>query len=331
MKNLLLTLLFVTSSVFAIPEAQFRSIYYSEVIPFFKAQTTSSFSNYQGKKVFYSHFQKEGNQKVLVVFPGRSEPRLKYAELMWDLKNAGFDIFVIDHQGQGDSDRALKDTHKGYVRKFHDYEADVDQWMNEVVYKAAGDRPVYLLAHSMGGTIAARYLAYYPHRIKKVLLSAPMMQVNTAPYSETTARLLARALVISGKATQYAPDRGPYVADEDTFEVNEVTSSPERFEATKFLFVQYPELTIGGPTTRWVLESLLSTKAIDQLATKIKIPVLLYQSGKDQIVFSGRQDKFCLKGADCTKVTFPDAQHEILQEKDVIRDEAMAKMLEFFQ
>ena len=331
MKNLILTLLFVTSSAFAIPEAEFRSIYYSEVIPFFKAQDVQKFSNYQGKKVFYSHYQKAGNQKVLVVFPGRSEPRLKYAELFWDLRDSGFDLFVIDHQGQGDSDRALRDTHKGYVRKFGDYVRDADQWMNEVVYKAAGDRPVYLLAHSMGGTIAAHYLAHYSHHIKKVLLSAPMMQVNTAPYSENTARLLTRVLIGVGKATKYAPDRGPYRPDEDTFEANEVTSSPERFEATKFLFVQYPELTVGGPTTRWVLESLLSTKTIDQLAAKIKIPVLMYQSGKDQIVFPGRQDKFCSQGPDCTKIAFPEAQHEILQEKDVIRDVAMQKMLEFFQ
>jgi lysophospholipase len=331
MKNLILTLLFVTTSAFAVPEAQFRSIYYSEVIPFFKTQESGSFSNFQGKKVFYSRYQKAGNQKVLVVFPGRTEPRLKYAEFFYDLQNAGFDIFVIDHQGQGDSDRALIDTHKGYVRKFGDYVKDTNQWMNEVVYKAAGDRPIYLLAHSMGGTIATHYLANYSHHIKKVLLTAPMMQVNTAPYTENTARLLTRVLIAVGKATKYAPDRGPYVPDEDTFEANDVTSSPERFEATKYLFVQFPQLTVGGPTTRWVLESLLSTKTIDALASKIKIPVLMYQARKDQIVFPGRQDQFCANSSNCTKISFPESQHEIFQEKDYIRDPAMKTMLDFFQ
>ena len=42
---------------------------------------------------------------MLVISPGQGEPALKYAELVYDLKDTGYDIFVIDHRGQGASDR----------------------------------------------------------------------------------------------------------------------------------------------------------------------------------------------------------------------------------
>jgi lysophospholipase len=52
----------------------------------------------------------------------------------------------------------------------------------------------------------------------------------------------------------------------------------------KALFVTMPSLALGGPTSRWVAQSLKTPKRIDTLAEKIKIPLIMLQSGLDLIV-----------------------------------------------
>jgi lysophospholipase len=99
----------------------------------------------------------------------------------------------------------------------------------------------------------------------------------------------------------------------------------------KALFVDSPELALGGPTARWVSQSLKTTKKIDSLASKIQIPLLMFQSGLDLIVQPGRQNSFCQKNANCRKVEFANGHHEILQETDDIRNQALNEIKIFLR
>lgn len=318
-------------SALAIPEANFFEVWRQEVIPHFNQANQRSFTNFQGLKLNYYSLVNPDNKKTLVILPGRTEPALKYAEVVYDLKDLGFNVFILDHQGQGNSDRLVKDSHKGYVKHFIDYARDLSDWMDEVVIPETQNQERYLLAHSMGGAIATLYLAYGKPVFKKALLSSPMMEIDTKPYKENIGRLLTGVLVTAGMGKAYAPDRGPYVSANDTFEKNDVTHSLVRFEASRYLFMTWPELALGGPTNRWVHQSLKATKKIDTLAEKIQIPVLMFQSEKDLIVMPGRQNSFCSKTPLCRMVKFEGAYHEILQESDVIRNRAMGELKNFFQ
>lgn len=322
---------FVMQLAHAVPEKTFSKNWHSDVAPYFAQGFKGTFVNSQGMKLNYHAFVSSTNKKTLVILPGRTEPALKYAEVIFDLRDLGCNIFILDHQGQGGSERLLKDTQKGHVRFFSDYVKDFTAWMNEVVIPESKDQERFILAHSMGGTVATHYLARHHDVFNKAVLSSPMMEVNTKPYQEDVALALTSALILAFQGTKYAPDRGPYIPEEDTFEKNEVTHSRARFDMAKAIFLAWPEYVVGGPTNKWVNQSLIATRTIDSLAAKIHTPILMFQSGMDLIVKLPRQDAFCRKSANCKKVHFATAHHEILQETDDLRNKAMSELKDFLK
>ena len=329
LKLLLIIGLYLTQSAQAIPEVGYEVNWKNEVAPYFAQGHQRSLYNRQGLKLNFYSFTSHSNIKTLVILPGRTEPAIKYAELVYDLKDQGYNIYILDHQGQGESDRLLKDSHKGHVRHFNDYVEDFSDWMSEVVVPETINQKRYLLAHSMGGTIATLYLSKQNEVFKKAILSGPMMQINTKPYSETIGRALTAILVGAGIGKKYAPGKGPYLPSEDTFENNEATHSVVRFNMAKNLFLEMPELMLGGPTNKWVHQSLIVTKNINRLSSNIKIPLLLLQSGKDLIVKPARQISFCGAISNCRLIHYATAYHEIFQETDEVRNEALREIQNF--
>jgi lysophospholipase len=331
LKIFILISLFITQSAQAIPEASFELNWQNEVAPYFARGHQRTFHNRQGLKLNYYSFTSHSNLKTLVVLPGRTEPAIKYAELVYDLKDQGYNIYILDHQGQGASDRRLNDLHKGYVKHFSDYVQDFSDWLEEVVIPETINQERFLLAHSMGGTIATLYLAKSNEVFKKAILTSPMMQIDTKPYTEPVGRALTSLLVGVGLGKKYAPGKGPYIHAEDTFEHNEVTHSTMRFNMSKNIFLTWPELILGGPTNRWVNQSLKITKNINSLSDKIRIPLLLLQSGKDLVVKPARQTLFCGAISNCQLIHFTNAYHEIFQESDEIRNKAMRETISFLE
>lgn len=328
--KMFLGLLLLTTSLWAIPEKDFPEAWIGKAIPHFQKMSSADLINAQGMKIHHYHLIKKENAKTLVIVPGRTEPSIKYAELIYDLRNDGFNIFIIDHQGQGESTRLLRDSNKGHVLNFNDYVRDMDQWMKEIVLPLSKGQPLYLLAHSMGGAISTKYMAKNPKLFVKAVLTSPMMQMNTKPYPEKIAKYYSELLVTIGKGEDYAPDRGPYIPEEDRFEGNEHTHSEVRHSAAKYMFVSWPGLAVEGPSVLWVNRALKATEKIHLEGKKIETPILLLQAGQDLIVKNDRQNTFC-SNAKCTMIKFPDANHEILQESDEMRNKAMKEIHAFLR
>ena len=74
-----------------------------------------------------------GRKGTVCLFPGRAEFIEKYFETVRDLRARGFAVATLDWRGQGGSQRALRNPRKGYVRRFSDYEIDLETFMHEVV------------------------------------------------------------------------------------------------------------------------------------------------------------------------------------------------------
>jgi lysophospholipase len=72
-----------------------------------------------------------------------------------------------------------------------------------------------------------------------------------------------------------------------------------------------------------------------QAAQQVARPVLLLNGGQDTVVLTAAQQAFCAQvnakqvGA-CTGVTWPEARHGLLVEKDAWRNAALHQMLTFF-
>lgn len=318
-----LLLLILSLPCFAIPERDYATVWMRDVLEPLDSVPAREFTNAQGIKIRYRVYRRGKGLPNIVVSPGRTEPMKKYFELVHDIPNANF--YLIDHQGQGESERLLADPEKGYVRHFSDYVNDFAQFMEAHVFPATQGEKLYLIAHSMGAAIATRYLDRNPRAFDKIAFSSPMFDIYTEPYSRPLAVVLSKILLAAGKARDYAPDRGPYVPEEDIPGVNNVTHSEARIEANKWLFLEQ-ELTVAGPTVRWVSEALSGTSKIYKVGRKVMAPVLLFQAGLDEIVKPTPQIKFCALAPSCKLVPVPGAFHEVLQEVDPIRDGVLAKI-----
>src|SRR5205085_2153687 len=64
----------------------------------------------------------EGRKGTLLVLPGRTEFIEKYFEVVAELRARGFAVAMVDWRGQGLSERALKDPHRGHVASFAEYD-----------------------------------------------------------------------------------------------------------------------------------------------------------------------------------------------------------------
>ncbi|MGL5949312.1 MAG: alpha/beta fold hydrolase, partial [Aeromonas sp.] len=91
-----------------------------------------------GVKIAYAALRQSAPAPAILLVNGRVESYRKYQELAWDLWQQGYSLYLIDHRGQGRSDRLLSDPHKGYVAAFSDYVTDLKQLQREVI---APDQP----------------------------------------------------------------------------------------------------------------------------------------------------------------------------------------------
>lgn len=304
--------------------------------------THGAFPGKEKLKIVYTRFGNDaGENGCLVIVPGKGEPSLKYLEVAHDLHARGFSpIYSIDHRGQGFSDRVLPDRQKNSVRRFGDYVADLDTFVNRVVLRNPACRGHHLsmLAHSMGGAIATLYLEKLAgnNPFHKVALSSPMVKIQY-PGGRTENSVIFETWVacftpFGPSCDDYTPGEGPYNPN-SAFEGNSLTHSALRFTLKKDVDARWPALQIGGPTVRWARAAALADRQLrwPQEIRRISAPLLILQAGEDSLVDNSGQDEVCEKAAQCRLERFPGARHEILMESDSIRDHALDLLTQFLR
>lgn len=332
MKWLLLSLSILSLQTWAVPEKKLQDLIKSEIIPHFEKTEFNEFAGEKDVLLQYKIFRgprsKSAANKTLVVFNGRTEPMIKYAELIYDLRNEPFDIFIMDHRGQGFSERMVKDdSHMGYIENFNYYVQDAKKFVEEIVKKNSTGA-IHVMGHSMGGAIAALYMEKYPREFASAVLSSPMIDFYTKGIPRGITTGMTGLLALLGQGKSYAPGEKKFNQYAD-FDTNNLTTSIHRFANNNNLEVEYPTTVIRGPSVRWVNQSLKACKQSLKNAYKVETPVLLLQAGSDTIVKNRAQDKFCSQVTNCRKVVYPAARHEILQEQDEIRNQALGKIKKF--
>ena len=314
----------------AIPEKDYAQIYASKVNPFLTSGERFSFLSEDGatrlQAIRFLHPDAKG---TIVVVNGSTESCLKYGELFYDLYLQGYNITSYDHRGQGLSPHfVLSNSQIDQIDDFNLYAADLNKFVRNEMPRG-GSQNLYLLAHSMGGAVAIDYLQRYPSPFRAVVLSAPMIRINTAPYPEWLARLVMQFLHVAGQGNNYAPgkhDRDP----NEAFEANKITSSKARWQEINCIWNAHPEAVLGGPSNEWVRQALEQTCKIRKQATAVGTPTLILQAGDDEFVINPSSAELQRMFSSPKRLFFEDSKHEILMEKDMIRDAAMKATLEFY-
>ena len=264
--------------------------------------------------------------KPLVLANGRGEFIEKYAEVIRELNARGFTVWTFDWRGQGLSTRLLPNRQKGYVGTFDEYLSDWDGWMNEVVQPSLTQKP-QLLAHSMGGHLALRYLAEHPGRFERAVVIAPLVQFPVATARSLMVWIL-RFLRWVGIGRWYFV-RGDYDEAGPSFGGNRLTSDPERFQMMADCVRANPKLALGGVTIHWLVKAADSIEALYRSAHQITDPVLLIAPEDEQIVDGEASVEMMSRLPQGEVLNIKGSKHEVLFETTPIRDQFWARLDSF--
>jgi lysophospholipase len=265
-----------------------------------------------------------GRKGTVVVLQGRAEFIVKYFETVRDLRGRGFAVATFDWRGQGLSERALSDRHKGYVRNFSNYITDLEAVMEQVVLPDCPP-PYFALAHSMGAAVALRASHDGSRWFERTVLSAPMIALPAGRLTRV-AGPLARLMRMIGRGGAYVPSGDSAVTGSESFIGNVLTSDPVRYARNAAVLEQEPALGLGAPTVAWADVALRQMKQFDDPAysASIRQPILMVAAGRDDVVSTPAIETFGQNLLAGRHLILAGAKHEILQEQDHYRGQFWA-------
>jgi len=269
---------------------------------------------------------------VVVLLGGRSEFIEKYRETVDQLLARKLDVVTFDWRGQGLSDRLLPNRYKGYVGSYEDYLKDLACFMDRYVLQKA-DRPVIMLAHSMGAHVALRYLHDHPGRVGKAVLTSPLIDIAGPRILTRTVKMIVEIAARIGFKKYYATRASDLDPSRKCFAGNRLTRDPHRFQQTIQMIIDNPDVAIGGVTVGWLDATFHSIQHMmaDGYPESITTPVKMISAGGDEIVSIAAQKTICKRLPNCDFVMIPDALHELLIETDSVLEEFWAIFDEFIR
>jgi alpha-beta hydrolase superfamily lysophospholipase len=218
------------------------------------------FSARDGLRLFWHTARPEAPVAHVAVLHGYAEHLGRHQELTHALVSAGYAVHLLDMRGHGQSGGK-----RAHCDRFDDYLADLDMFLARVEAQADG-APVFLLGHSHGALVGARYLLDKPHAVRAALLLSPYFRLKLAV---SPLKIWAGKLI--GRVFPAVPMRNELKAEQLTRDVaiqNATRADP-----------LYQQIA----TPRWFTESTAAQETVLRRATEFTTPFLLLFGGSDPI------------------------------------------------
>jgi len=258
-----------------------------------------NFKGVRNSNIYYQAWLPEGNVKaVLLIVHGLGEHCGRYMNVVNHFVPLGYAVYGLDHIGHGKSE-----GQREVVERFDDYTTTLTIYYN-MVKGWQTTKPIFLLGHSMGGTIATYYLLDHQADFQGAVISAPGIKVSDSisPATITMGKILS---VIAPKAGVLALD------------VNSISRDPEVVTA----YVNDPLVFHGKTPARLAAEFVKTMQHITAEVDKITLPFIVIQSGQDKIVDpAGAQMLYDKAGSkDKTIKIYEGLYHEVFNEPERAR------------
>ena len=283
----------------------------NEVEPYLAARRETGLDErVQGQPVCFEHYRADAPKGVIVISHGFTESIAKFAESIYYMLQAGYEVWGLDHRGHGRSYRENDNPYVVHVERFEDYVEDLRHLTEKRVKATAGELPIYLFCHSMGGCVGAWTIEQYPELFRKAVLSSPMLGLSFGKIPVPVAYAFA---TLKGMGEKGKEPLSPVTAfPKETYEDSASNSRP-RFDWYYEKKLASVKLQTCAGSTRWGREAIRATWHVTspkQIA-RIRIPVLLFQAEKDSYVRNDAQDAFAAKAPTCELVKLPGLRHEL--------------------
>ncbi len=279
-----------------------------------------------GISLRYAHWQaiKRPSKGTVLILTGRTEFIEKYFETVGDLRNRGFGVLVFDWRGQGGSTRMLDNPKKGYIEDFSQYVTDFNTILENIALPDCV-APFYVLGHSTGSLVALLSEPKEKNRIQRMVLTSPMLALNSLPFRQSTLKYLCGTATVLGLGEAYV-EKGQLSMETRPFEQNKLTSDLTRFQRNREFANAHPKLVIGGATIAWIYAAC---RAMDEIAepdlrAQLSVPTLLIAAGDDHVVSTEAAEELGDYLPNAHSLVIDNAKHELLQERDEFREQLLA-------
>ena len=286
-----------------------------------------TFKNARGHDLYFGQLREHEKPLAHIVYvSGLSEFTEKTYELARDFNKASCNFSNYDRPGQGRSPRLLADAFKQHSTGI---QHSVDDLIAFCKAKVPKGEPLVLLGHSTGGLIALLAMAKEPELFKGAILTGPLLGFQN-PITYNREAYFSRLPLPNILYEKYIPAGGPWLprsAPNAPTPPEAFSGDPIRNKLHDHWMQANPQLRCGSPTFGWVKHKCQGIVELHNLKTlqKITQPVLIFTGGRDHLVRNDMIGDIAKKLKDAQLVHFQDAGHEILMEKDDIRNPLLYK------
>jgi alpha-beta hydrolase superfamily lysophospholipase len=267
------------------------------------AAIESYFTGAGGVRLFAREWRPDGEPRAgVVIVHGYAEHSGRYAHVGDALTAAGYAVSAFDLRGHGLSDGA-----RATVGSFVAYLADLRVFLDRTSASAPG-RPLFLLGHSMGGTIVALICCVSPPPVEGVLLSGAGM-INDAP------SFVRRTIVALGRLAPGLPT------------VRLASSDVSRDAAVVRAYDEDPLVYRGRIRAGMASAMFRAIRRIEEGMSDVTLPLLIMHGTADALVSpdSSRALYERAPSSDRTLRLYDGLYHEIMNEPE--RDEVLADVV----
>ena len=265
-----------------------------------------------------------GARGTVAILSGRGEFIEKYFETIRNLLDRGLSVAIFDWRGQGGSARLLRNPRKGHIDDFSLYERDFATFFTEVIDPHC-PKPWFGLAHSMGAAIALAMARAGRFPLDRLVLSSPMIALAGLK-SPRAARGFVEALDAVGLGGMFSRRAGGRIVATLPFDGNQLTSDPVRYARTASVVSAHPELGLGYPTIGWLNAAFRLMREFEDpdFPRRTLTPTLVIAAGADRVADARAAERFASGLRAGRMVIVEGAEHELMVERDVFREQFFA-------
>jgi alpha-beta hydrolase superfamily lysophospholipase len=197
---------------------------------------------------------------ILLVVHGLAEHSGRYGNLVNYFVRRGYGVYSYDQRGHGKSDGL-----RGYVDQFSHFLDDLGIFLR-LVHNRHCDAKIFLVGHSIGGTIAAAYTILHQDGFNGLILSGTTLITPT----DVAAGIIFIAHVLS----LILPKAGLYVIDAEAISQDKKVVNA---------YVCDPLVYRGKIRARLGVELIKAMDTIKQQISEIHLPILVMHGSADRL------------------------------------------------
>ena len=261
----------------------------------------------------------------MCLLQGRGETIEKYFETVGDLRALGFGVATLDWRGQGGSDRRLRNRSKGHVDSFDEYDRDLEAFMQQVVLPDCPP-PHFGLAHSTGALVCLRATRSGQASFSRLVLVSPLVGFGATRPSQANVFRIAAFMTAIGFGEMTVPGDQARSIENVPFDGNILTGDAARYQRSIDIVTRLPQVAVGAPTFGWLYAACRAMREATDLdfGPAIRVPSLVVSGALDRLVSLPAAEALAAALRAGGQVLIPGARHEILMERDSIRQQFWA-------